>query len=143
MSKELVEAQIDSVPWSIPREDMVNTINAYLDSYPLREEGDAEARAALFAEDFRFEDPVGGAPITDRDALIQMFRFPAELGMTIRMQSQRIIISGDEAISLTASTISMEGQEPAHLDIIQNFAFAEDGRLSRVRIYFDKGCIQS
>ncbi|MFT4520092.1 MAG: steroid delta-isomerase [Halioglobus sp.] len=141
MSKELVHAQIDSVPWSAPRQSIASSIAAYFNSYPLKSSEDAVLRADLFADDFSLEDPVGAEPITDKDALIQFFNFPFDLGISIEMRSKQIIITGDEAISLTTSSIGVAGQEPAILNIVHNFTFAEDGKISGVRIFFDKDCV--
>ncbi|MGI9294413.1 MAG: nuclear transport factor 2 family protein [Pseudomonadales bacterium] len=141
MSRESALAQVAAVEYKVPRETIRAAIQAYLDSYPAADFAAADKRAELFADDLVLEDPVGATPITNKAGLLAFFQGPVTYGIIIRMKTNKIVISGDEAISLTSASWGQEGEEPARVDIIHHFAFNEAGEITRVRVFFDEGCV--
>lgn len=142
MSRESALEQAAAVPTSVARDTIETAIHAFLGSYPAQNLDDVAKRAALFADDVIFEDPVGATPVHGKTALIEFFKGPLNAGMIINMRSEKIIVSGNEAISLTKASWGMAGQEPARVQIVHNFALNAAGKISRVRIFFDAGCVE-
>jgi ketosteroid isomerase-like protein len=142
MSRESALEQAAAVPTSVTRATIETAIHAFLSSYPAQTLDDVARRAALFADDIIFEDPVGAAPVHGKAALVEFFKGPMTAGMIINMRSDKIIVSGNEAISLTSASWGMAGQQPARVQIVHNFALNATGKITRVRIFFDEGCVQ-
>ena len=57
------------------------------------------------------------------------------------MESEKIIRSGDEALSLTRARWGLPGTKPAQLSLVQHFVFDADGKIRSLRIFFDEGTI--
>jgi len=54
------------------------------------------------------------------------------------MKANQIITSGDKAIPVTSAT---RGEEPARVEIVQNCNSDSAGKVARIRVFFDKGCV--
>ncbi len=141
MSRESAIAQAAAVPHSVERDVVEVGVRNFFSSYPAADVAAVGRRLDLFADDAVLEDPVGAAPTVGKEALRQFFTYPMTVGIIIHMRSDRIIVSGDEAISLTSASWGKAGEEPAKVQVVHNFAFAPDGRITRVRIFFDAGCV--
>ena len=143
MSKESALEQAAAVPKSVDRATIEKAIHAFFASYPAQSLDDVAKRAELFAdEDVILEDPVGATPVTGKAALIEFFKGPMMAGMVIHMRSEKIIVTGNEAISFTKASWGMEGMEPARVQIVHNFVIDANGRIARVRIFFDETCVE-
>ncbi|HWI10633.1 MAG TPA: nuclear transport factor 2 family protein [Burkholderiaceae bacterium] len=142
MSKESTLAQIGAVEATVPRDRIVHAIQAFLASYPARGEADIQARAELFADDAVFEDPVGAKPLVGKQALVDFFRAAFAAGWVIRMKSDRIVVCGNEAVSLTQGEWGLPGTEPAKVFIVHTFAFNAEGKATRLRVFFDQNTIE-
>lgn len=142
MSKESALEQAAAVPKSVDRATIEKAIHAFFASYPARSDDDVTKRAALFADDAMLEDPVGATPVVGKAGLLEFFKGPMLAGMIIHMQSERIIVSGNEAISFTKASWGMDGTEPARVQIVHNFVLDAAGKIARVRIFFDETCVQ-
>jgi ketosteroid isomerase-like protein len=141
MSKEAALAQIGAVAATVPREQVIDSIRAFLGSYPARSSADIDRRTALFAEQVVFEDPVGAAPLVGTAALRQFFEGAVAAGWIIHMAPRRIVVCGNEAVSLTAARWGLAGETPAEVEIVHTFAFDDAGRITSLRVFFDAGTI--
>lgn len=141
MSRELASAQINAVPSSVPRATMERTIHAFFASYPATNDADVRGRVNLFADDAVFEDPVGAPVKQGQYVLAEFFSKTIESGLHITMRADQIIVCGNEAISRTYATWGRIGEEPAKVQAIHNFVFDENGKIKRLRFFFDDGCI--
>jgi ketosteroid isomerase-like protein len=138
MSRESALAQVAAVPTTLTRQQVETAIKIFLASYAAK---DAETRIALFADDIVFEDPVGAAPVRSKPNLGEFFLATIASGWDIAMESERIIKSGNEAVSFTRAQWGLPGTEPARLLLVQNFAFDGAGKITRLRIFFDETTI--
>lgn len=141
MSRESALEQVGAVRATVSRAAIEQAIHSFFGSYPARSMADVERRAALFADDAVLEDPVGATPVAGKEALLGFFRSPLEAGIIIQMKSDRIVVSGNEAISVTSASWGKEGEKPASVKIFHNFALDANGKITRVRIFFDETCI--
>jgi steroid delta-isomerase len=142
MSKQAALAQIEAVPSPVERNQMIDVIRTFFKSYPAKDDTDIECRTALFADDVVFEDPVGAPPVVGKPALRKFFKDAVSSGWIIYMASERIVVCGQEAVSLTDASWGLAGQEPARVKIVHTFGFDDDGRISSLRVFFDQGTIQ-
>jgi steroid delta-isomerase len=142
MSKEAAIAQIGAVSSKVERSHIVKTLRTLFQSYPARVDADIDRRAALFAEGVVFEDPVGADPIVGKAALRKFFKDTVDAGWVIHMASQRIVVCGQEAISLTNASWGLAGQEPARVEMVHTFVFDDDGRIRSLRVFFDQDTVQ-
>lgn len=124
----------------ISRDDMEKSIHAFLATYPAKNMDDVTRRLALFIDDAVFEDPVGGVPMRGRAELTEFFKGALSIGFVINMQSEQIIVCGDEAISFTQASWGPEGVPPTRYRIVHNFIFDKTGKIRQLRIFFDDGC---
>jgi steroid delta-isomerase len=100
------------------------------------------ARIALFADDALFEDPIGSPPIRGREALAGFFAETVASGIAIELTSERIVVGGDEALSITDARWGFPGTDPARVEIFQIFAFDAQGRIASLRIFMDESCLK-
>ncbi len=138
MSRESALAQARAVPTTVTRAQAETSIRAFLASYAAK---DVDARIALFAENIVFEDPAGAEPVRGKANLDEFFRATISGGWDIAMESEKVIKSGNEALSITKASWGLAGTEPARLTLIQNFAFDAAGKIARLRIFFDETTI--
>jgi steroid delta-isomerase len=138
MGNEMVLRQLAAIPVTQPRERVEATIATFLGSYKAK---DVPARAALFADETMFEDPIGAPIIRGKPALVQFFKDTVASGVDIEMESEKIIASGNEALSITRAAWGFPGSEPARVRIFQIFAFADNGKIVSLRIFMDRGCL--
>lgn len=142
MSKESALAQIGAVSSQVSRVHIEKVVHAFFASYPANCVSDVLPRAALFAEDATIEDPVGAQAIAGKREIVRFFKETVESGWIIQMASEKIIVCGNEAISLTRAAWGKGGVVPAHVDIVHNFVFNGEGLICRVRVFFDQGTIR-
>lgn len=143
MSREAAIAQIGAVLGSQPREQLIAGIEQFFASYPAMSLDTAEARAELFGEEVVFEDPVGSTPIRGKRALAKFFADTVASGWLIHMTPKRIVVCGDEAVSLTEATWGLANQAPAQVEIVHVFRFDPFGKIASLRVFFDAGTIAS
>jgi hypothetical protein len=142
MSRETALDQVAAVEATVARSVVEKAIHDFLGSYPAKTMDDVNRRAALFDDAAVLEDPVGAKPTRGKAELMEFFKGPMLSGMIIHMNAEKIIVSGNEAISFTRASWGMEGVEPARVQIVHNFVVNSDGKITRVRIFFDEGCVQ-
>lgn len=109
------------------------TVDAYVDAYA---RNDKAAFLALWAPDGVLEDPVGTPAHTGHDALGAFWDGARELADRIELRPEQVIVSGDEAAMVFEITAHV-GDGGLVMTAVDVMAFADDGRLSSVRAYWD------
>ena len=111
-----------------------DAIKTFLASYKVK---DVDTRIALFADDIRFEDPVGSDAVIGKAAMRHYFDATIASGWDIDLVPQKIIVNGDEAASITEVTAGVGGNPPTVTTIIQNFIFDAAGKFKALRVFTD------
>ncbi|GAA2402510.1 hypothetical protein GCM10010191_07480 [Actinomadura vinacea] len=102
---------------------------------------DADAWAANFAPDATSEDPVGGAPVTGRDALraFQQGIFDA-FPVMILTPVERFYGGGQAAVKWTCHVEA--GERSADFEGINVYEVDADGRITRQKAFWDMAAVQ-
>jgi steroid delta-isomerase len=122
----------------LSREHMERAARAYLVSYL---DADIEARAALFAEDAVFEDPVGSVPLRGLPAIVKFWQGAKDIRWWAAHDVRRVVVSGNEVMLHFVSTMKVPGLEKATMEVYEVQAFNAAGKISSVKAYFDADCI--
>ena len=101
--------------------------------------GDAEGVAALFADDAWIEDPLGAPRHVGRDAILTFYRGAVERAHPeVRLTGPvRVSTVGEAAAPMQSH--SNFGGSPKEIDIIDVFAFDEEGRITTMRAFWGEG----
>jgi steroid delta-isomerase len=110
------------------------TIETFLASYAVK---DVTTRIALFADDISFEDPVGTPPMVGRAAMNEYFIATVASGWDITLVPKKIMVNGDEAVSITEATAGVGDNPPVTSTIVQVFGFDEAGKIKTLRVFMD------
>jgi steroid delta-isomerase len=116
------------------REHMERSARTYLASYL---NGDLETRAALFAEDAIFEDPVGTAPLRGMAQIMPFWKQAAEAGWWAGHDLRTVVATGRDVMLHFISHMSLPGLEPATMEVFESQTFNEAGKIIHLRAYFD------
>ncbi len=109
-------------------------VETFLASYKVK---DVATRIALFADDISFEDPVGTPPIVGRAAMNDYFVATVASGWDIDLVPKKIMVNGDEAVSITEATAGVGGNLPVTSIIVQIFVFDDAGKFKALRVFMD------
>jgi steroid delta-isomerase len=118
----------------ISKSPHATTIETFLASYKVK---DVATRIALFADDIRFDDPVGTPPILGKAAMHKYFLDTVAGGWDIDLVPQQIIVNGHEAASITQVSAGVGGNPPMISTIVQTFVFDEAGKIKTLRVFAD------
>ena len=105
----------------------------------LMNDGDADAIAALYAEDATLEDPIGGAVQRGREALRAWYR--ASAGAVRLELTGPIRVAGGEAAFPMLGTLG-SADDPSYLDIIDVMQFDAEGRITSMRAFWSTDAIR-
>jgi len=111
-------------------------VTAYLGSLASQ---DIEARAALFAPDAIFEDPVGSKPVVGLEALRSVWT--ASRGLKVTASLKRLIVCGREACYEFVADLDAGDGDRASINCIETLKLDAKGRIVEMRAYFDRSCI--
>jgi steroid delta-isomerase len=109
-------------------------IETFLASYTVK---DVATRIALFAEDISFEDPVGTPPIVGKKAMNDYFVATVASGWDIDLVPKKIMINGNEGVSITEATAGVGGHPPVTSIIVQIFIFDDRNKFKGLRVFMD------
>ena len=120
------------------REDTGSLVERYLDAHASCR---LEAIVALFGSDAVLEDPVGSQPIEGLEAIRSFYRRShGAAGEVRRGRVGPIIVRGQEAtVHLRAAAQGTGFDFP--VDVIYSLAADGDGRIARLRAFFDAGVL--
>ncbi|OCC23431.1 hypothetical protein MB02_12520 [Croceicoccus estronivorus] len=138
MLRDLFLQTYAAIPATLTREQIEQTVEAYLASYATN---DIAARAALFADNAVAEEPVGTPPITGRAALRTFWQGSVDAGWSCANKLKRIIVNGNEACIVFQSELSVAGQGSVSLEVFETLAFDESCHILHLRAFNDKTCL--
>ena len=108
--------------------EMKAVVQAYLEAF---NRGDAEAVAALYAEDAMVEDPVGSPPKRGRQAILEFYREAIATGAKATLDTP---IRGSHGNSAALAFSIKVG--PMTVRVIDTMAFDASGRITQMKAYF-------
>lgn len=107
---------------------MKAAVQAYIDTF---NRGDAEAVAALYADDATVEDPVGTPPKRGKQEILEFYRYSISTGAKLTLD---VPIRGSHgnaaAFAFTAKIGSMT------IRVIDVMTFDEAGKITSMKAYF-------
>lgn len=109
-------------------EQMKAALHRYIDAWNA---GDAEAIAALFAEDAVIEDPYGTPPMEDREAVRGFFQNGVAAGVRLTLDSPIRASYGDRAAM--AFTVSMPDLSIKVIDVMR---FNKSGLITHMQAFW-------
>ncbi|MGV0793345.1 nuclear transport factor 2 family protein [Mycolicibacterium sp. XJ1819] len=111
-------------------EDNASTVNRYLE---LVAKGDADAVAALYADDATVEDPVGGEVHIGRTAIRGFYDSLANMTSQTAVTTLRAL--GNEVAFYWSLTID-SGEGGMRIDIISVMTFDDEGKIASMKAYW-------
>ena len=134
---DLARAVMVSSP-VLSRDHMEQVARAYLVSYL---NADIESRAALFADDAVFEDPVGAKPLRGIAEIVKFWEGAKDIQWWAAHDVRRVVVSGNEVLLHFVSTMKVPGLETARMEVFEVQVFNDAGKISHVKVYFDAECL--
>lgn len=107
---------------------MKAVVQSYLDAF---NRGDAEAIAALYAEDATVEDPVGSPPRRGRQAILDFYREAVATGGRITLDTP---VRGSHGNAAAVAFSVKVG--PMTVRVIDTMVFDAAGRIREMKAYF-------
>lgn len=106
--------------------------------YLAHDYSDVDGRAAYFASNATFEDPVGNTPIVGREAIREQYQGAVSGGFRSALKPLKIISTGSEAVVVCDTRVSA-GEDP-FLDVSMVIYVRVDADLKflEFRIFFDE-----
>lgn len=135
---DLMRTVAAGVPAHVGRDHMDLVVREYMATY---RSADVDARAALLADEVRFEDPVGNVVGTSKDSAVAFFRATLDLGFSMDLRPVRVISVGNDALAITKLSLRRDDLDAADLDLLIRFVFDADGLITAVQTFFDESCI--
>ena len=110
---------------------MTDTINAYVAAFAA---GDADAAAALFAEDASVEDPIGSPVRKGRGAIRAFYAQSMVTGAKLTLEGP-VRIAGDIAAFPFSVNLTLNGSAK-RIDVIDIFRFDGSGKIIEMRAFW-------
>lgn len=123
---------------TVSRDHMEQAARTYLVSYL---DADIKKRAALFAEDATFEDPVGGTLVRGLDAIIKFWEGATDIRWWAAHDVRRVVVTGNEVMLHFVSTMKVPGLTTSRMEVYEIQAFNAAGKICSVKAYFDEACL--
>jgi steroid delta-isomerase len=101
--------------------------------------GDADGVAGLFADDAWIEDPLGAPRHVGRDAILAFYRGAIERARPEVRLTGPVRVSAVNEAAAPMQSHSNYGGSPKEIDIIDVFAFDDDGRITSMRAFWGEG----
>lgn len=122
---------------AVTREHIIETLNTYIETYRAK---DKEKWLSLFADNIYFADPVGKPPMIGKEAMSAFWDQAHNSGMSLTPQTpERMVRCGMEAIMLFTMEVRDANGNGFDLKVVDNFEFDENGKVARLRAFWDKG----
>ena len=110
---------------------MIDAVNAYVTAFAAR---DADAAAALFAQEATVEDPVG-SPIKQGYKAIRAFYAQSMLTGANLILEGPVRIAGDVAAFPFSANLTLNGSKQ-RIDVIDTFRFDAAGKIVEMRAFW-------
>ena len=115
-------------------EAMIAAVHAYVDGF---ERGDADALAALFADDATVEDPVGTPLKRGHDEIRSFYVASMATGAKLVLDGPVRVADGHAAFAFHVP-LHFDGKH-MEIHVIDTFAFNADGKVREMRAFFGPG----
>lgn len=120
-------------------EHMRSALQAYIDNFNAH---DGEGLAALFADDARIEDPVGGSVIVEGRAAVDDF-YSGAVEMVDRLELVAPIRASHGSAAAMAFDILMHSEgQPMLIRVIDVMTFDADGKIIDMKAYHGPGDVE-
>jgi ketosteroid isomerase-like protein len=120
-------------------EEIQGAVHAYIER---SNENDKDAVVAMFAPDAQWFDPVGAPPHLGRTGVAEFWDQTRAMADRIEMKARDVIVAGGEA-ALIGEIYATIGGNTMVMDLVETFAFDEEGRFLLVKAYWDMGRARS
>lgn len=117
-------------------EQMEAAVHAYVEAFTL---GDVERAVAIFAADAVIEDPIGSEPRIGTTAIRAFYQTSMATGAKLHLAGPIRVAAAHAAFAMQVR-LDWEGRETA-IDVIDTFAFDDQGKVTRMNAYFGPGNI--
>lgn len=112
-------------------DQMVAAVHAYVAAF---DKGDAEAAAAIFAEDAVIEDPVGSPPHIGQAAIRAFYTGSMQTGARLTLTGPLRVAAPHLAFPMQVR-LNWQGRDLV-IDVIETLEFDAAGKVSRMQAYF-------
>ena len=129
-----IRAVHEQVPATVTREQILDTLAAFQDTYDYP---DIDKRLALLADDCEIEDPAGLPRGGGKAGMEEFFRSTFDNGVRILRDPKERIVVGNEAIEHSAMVLEKDGLEPHPLAHVVHYTFDDAARIKKMRVFFD------
>ena len=116
---------------------MIAAVEAYVAAF---ETGDADAVAALYAEDCIVEDPIGSPLHRGREAVRAFYAQSMATGAKLKLEGP-VRVAGEYAAFPFSVHLNFDGS-PKRIDVIDTFKFDETGKVVEMRAFWGPGNMQ-
>ena len=117
---------------------MIAAVHAYVDGF---ERGDADALAALFADDATVEDPVGSPQRHGRKEIHAFYAQSVTTGAKLELLGEPRC-AGDYVAFPFAVKLEWQGRRQV-IEVIDTFRFNDAGRITEMRAFFGPANMKS
>ena len=112
-------------------EQMTAAVHAYVAAF---DAGDPEMAVAIFADTAVIEDPIGTPQRIGTDAIRQFYTESMATGAKLHLSGPIRVAAAHAAFAMQVR-LNWDGKDMA-IDVIDTFAFNEDGKVTEMRAYF-------
>ncbi len=113
------------------QDKMIATVNAYVAAF---DAGDADAVAALYAEDCTVEDPIGSPLHQGREAARAFYAQSMAAGAKLTLEGP-VRIAGDYAAFAFSVHLMLDGSAK-RIDVIDTFKFDAEDKVVEMRAFW-------
>lgn len=113
----------------------VTAVHAHVDAWNSM---DRDRWVALFSSDMVFEDPVGAPPKSGLDAVNKTWDRSFTPGRRWILHPRQVVAGGGGEAAVVMHNVGELGDKRVEVDSIEIFSVDDDGRIVRVRAFFDQ-----
>lgn len=115
-------------------EAMEAAVHTYVEAF---DKGDAALAASIFADDAVIDDPIGSPPKVGKAAILQFYTESMATGAKLVLQGPVRVATAHAAFAMQVR-LNWGGKDMA-IDVIDTFAFDDDGKVKQMQAYFGPG----
>lgn len=112
-------------------DEMIATVHRYVEAF---ENGDAEAVAAIYADDATIEDPIGTPIKNGRSEILEFYKMGMASGAKLVLEGP-VRVAKDYAAFAFQVRLSWDGSQQT-IDVIDTFRFDDRGQIIEMKAYF-------
>lgn len=115
-------------------EQMEAAVHAYVEAFA---KGDPELAVAIFADNASVEDPIGSPPHVGGEAIRAFYAASMATGATLHLSGPVRVAAAHAAFAMQVR-LRWDGKDMA-IDVIDTFAFDDEGKVTEMKAYFGPG----